>query len=728
MHRADRHGFTLIELLVVIAIVMILVGITIPAIRSVRESARKAQTVANMKVWAGLIALHATNMSTYGRLPPIAGGNKMLYDQTDGLVSLFEEHGVQPRAAYSPSTPALGSAYGDNEWYYKRWITMMPDWTNAVAIDNSGDGSITGPPQVNTVLGPVDDQDGAGKFSASGWASETVSGATNGQVSYHDGGNSTATWTFKGSELPEGSGSNMALTARVYKSPDGHPSVKYTISGPGGEMGSTIVSHYAETPGWHEEPLGFYAIESGSDYTVTVEGQGAGSGGGTTIDWSAGLILDDEDSPSYLTLNIPTETSLSSADLPTKWYILQGLGVHYGNRSLCTSAAGAKFTYAIPTTITKNTSGTVTLSAFIRKDSTNRATQVSYSLVASDGSATANPTSCNYSHAGSSAVSNWFEIGTFEIPAQASDKNWVVVVEKTGEASNSGPPRVWLDAIKLVGNLTPAVGGSRVRADSVKLAGGWVAPGAEPTEPGYYVQQGVFIVSVNSPNYFGTNYHVAVSPNSDPKRAAWYFRPQVTDHHLVYGMWPGVSGCNTDSKFTIFSDSTPSGRETSGVRQNDTTNNKGIFTEATKANAPWRELCPGERFQFTAGQLYRIELNVPVGASHTIADAICIVPEVEEHHERGLIGYLYLGYRDPVPGSVPSGAPDLQSTMPRNFKDCASPSSTPLLVDLYAENNRDWTSHTDGIHVMHVDGSVVWKDASELQPRWTDLYGTTFSW
>ena len=69
--QSTKQGFTLVELLVVIAIIGILIGMLLPAVQQVRESARRTTCLNNMKQ----IGLAAVNFQSSKQRFPTGGGN-----------------------------------------------------------------------------------------------------------------------------------------------------------------------------------------------------------------------------------------------------------------------------------------------------------------------------------------------------------------------------------------------------------------------------------------------------------------------------------------------------------------------------------------------------------------------------------------------------------------------------------------------------------------------------
>jgi prepilin-type N-terminal cleavage/methylation domain-containing protein/prepilin-type processing-associated H-X9-DG protein len=195
-----RRGFTLVELLVVMAIIAVLIGLLLPAVQKIRESAARMQCANNLKQLG--VALHNYHFSA-GRFPP--GGIRsselswhvliLPYIEQDNL---FKQFNFGP----GPFDGADGRGPGKNELAFnkiklflcpsspaERMLLGSNDYTNPPELINGQPPYTThyygvmGPKGTNPVTGKPYDWDNIG--SHGGFATQGVLGRDS-QVSFRD--------------------------------------------------------------------------------------------------------------------------------------------------------------------------------------------------------------------------------------------------------------------------------------------------------------------------------------------------------------------------------------------------------------------------------------------------------------------------------------------------------------------------------------------------------------
>ena len=146
-----RIGFTLVELLVVIAIIGLLIGLLLPAVRQVREAARRTECMNNVRQQVLSILNYE---SAYQHLPPATGlvaGSQQLPSTTDsysGFLSFFMFTARYPSPDFREDLEHEGQvfpAYPDVDtadypmWQAKRHALKCP----SIADDDSKFASVS---------------------------------------------------------------------------------------------------------------------------------------------------------------------------------------------------------------------------------------------------------------------------------------------------------------------------------------------------------------------------------------------------------------------------------------------------------------------------------------------------------------------------------------------------------------------------------------------------------
>lgn len=220
-----RNGFTLVELLVVVAIIGVLIGITFPAVQTIRNSARRAVCQNNLRQLALATKTYESNKL---KLPPCDSGNGASF-----LVSLLPELEQE----YLAELFQLPLSSGTEEFTNPVWISRLQE-LSSTQIPTFLCAAAIGTDKVSDVV----EHGGSSSFTSHYFGVSGPSGAAN----YSDNG---INYSYTYASLDDGAGNihGRISTEGIFAPDDtGRYSYKNAISSVNVRDGSSSTILYGE--------------------------------------------------------------------------------------------------------------------------------------------------------------------------------------------------------------------------------------------------------------------------------------------------------------------------------------------------------------------------------------------------------------------------------------------------------------------------------------------------